>query len=961
MRRLLALLAWVGAFAWAGTAAAAAVAVSVVEDNPTHTILEYTLHRYDLVPTLVGADHMLEVRAGREPLSLSAGEPELPLVARSIIIGDAEVEARVVAASYHDVADVDVVPSRGILYRGVDDPATAPYFFGPSYATDAFYPSEVVALGAPYVLRDYRGVVVEVHPFQYNPVTRVLRVYERLTVEVARVGASGPDPLVVQPAGVSAAFHEIGAAHFLNHATRAAYAPLSEQGDMLIIAHDAFLPNVQPLVEHKNAIGIPTTAVGVSTVGNTSAAIKTYIQNAYGAGNLAFVLLVGDADQVATPYASGGAADPTYSKVSGGDSYPDVLVGRFSATSAAHVDTQVQRTIEFEAGGATQQPWWKKGLGMASFEGPGDDGEYDNEHIEKIRQDLLGHGYTQVDQIYGDGSPSQVVSALNEGRGMVNYCGHGSPTSFGTTGFSNYDVADLSNTGKLPFVMSVACNTGEFDTGTSLGEALLRATSGGQPSGAIAVYASSISQSWNPPMAAQDETIDRFVAETYTTIGALTYAGSALMMDEYGSGGVEMFNTWILFGDPSLTVVGTVQPASGMSVTPAEDLASSGPVGGPFAGGEASYTVENHGEAPIDVLVTANVPWLDVAPTAGTIPGGGSLVVSVSVNDEALTLPAGLWRDSVEFVNDTHHEGDTSRGVALTIGDPEVVFEWPLDSDPGWEAEGQWQFGRPAGNGGAELGSPDPTAGHTGDNVYGYNLAGEYPNDLPETRLTTGAIDMRDLSDAKLHFWRWLNVEGAQYDHAAVEISADGATWTKVWQNEADLTDASWQEQVLDISALADGQEAVRIRWVMGSTDGGLTASGWNIDDVAIYAYQAACDDADGDGALPPECGGDDCADGDSAVGPSAAEECDDGLDNDCDGALDGVDTDCGGTGSQDLPGGPGDASGQGGLEGHVKCAMGRSGSNHALALLFGIGAAALLGRRRARRSGEELRADAPG
>ena len=75
------------------------------------------------------------------------------------------------------------------------------------------------------------------------------------------------------------------------------------------------------------------------------------------------------------------------------------------------------------------------------------------------------------------------------------------------------------------------------------------------------MYASSILQSWNPPMAAQDESVDLLVSESYLTLGGLMFAGSCRMMDEYGSGGVEMFNTWHLFGDPSLRISGTVEPA----------------------------------------------------------------------------------------------------------------------------------------------------------------------------------------------------------------------------------------------------------------------------------------------------------------------------------------------------------------------------------------------------------------
>jgi hypothetical protein len=45
--------------------------------------------------------------------------------------------------------------------------------------------------------------------------------------------------------------------------------------------------------------------------------------------------------------------------------------------------------------------------------------------------------------------------------------------------------------------------------------------------------------------------------------------------------------------------------------------------------------------------------------------------------------------------------------------------------------------------------------------------------------------------------------------------------------------------------------------------------------------------DHDDDGHLPTEIGGDDCDDGDPAVSPDADEKCGDGLDNDCDGAID--------------------------------------------------------------------------
>jgi hypothetical protein len=101
-------------------------------------------------------------------------------------------------------------------------------------------------------------------------------------------------------------------------------------------------------------------------------------------------------------------------------------------------------------------------------------------------------------------------------------------------------------------------------------------------------------------------------------------------------------------------------------------------------------------------------------------------------------------------------------------------------------------------------------------------------------------------------FWRWLGVEDPDFDHAYVRVSPDGINWTTAWENPEQIIDDSWHEMNLDISAVADDQETVYLRWTMGTSDGGWQSFGWNIDDIQVTGFGsvAICGDADGNGEI---------------------------------------------------------------------------------------------------------------
>lgn len=270
-------------------------------------------------------------------------------------------------------------------------------------------------------------------------------------------------------------------------------------------------------------------------------------------------------------------------------------------------------------------------------------------------------------------------------------------------------------------------------------------------------------------------------------------------------------------------------------------------------------------DTTILVAITSGLETLD--PSTASLhyrydPAGPFTTVPLSPLGGAAfeaVLPATHCASSPEFYISVTGEGGTtvepadapaSVHTAFMVSGM-IVFEETLAEDPAWETEGQWAWGRPTGGGGLH-GEPDPTSGHTGDWVYGYNLDGDYENNMPAYHLTSTPIDCTRQFGLRLSFWRWLGVEQAPYDHASVRVSNDGESWVTVWENTEEVADAFWTPIDVDISPVADNQPNVYLRWTLGPTDSGWAYCGWNIDDVQIYATGCVGrpGDSNGDGVV---------------------------------------------------------------------------------------------------------------
>lgn len=465
--------------------------------------------------------------------------------------------------------DGDWLPSRGQILRSMD-PKKVPYKMKKDALVDADYPgSEFVVLGEPFLIREVRGIDMTIYPVLINMVQKRVKILKTIEFELVPV----EEGLVInqQPLKrlkILSQNEPVLESLFTNF--RWDDELDDGLGHMLVIYTPDYKTAIQPFIDHKKSLGFTVAEQEVAK----GTHVKNTIQNAYNADtDLLYVQLVGDWDDIRCDTdRSGYPRDNALGLVAGSDNYYDLIISRFSANSTTDVTTQVDKVIIYETN--PNQTWWKMGLGIASDEGTGDDAEYDYQHMDIIKESkLLPAGYTAVYEEYDPGaSASGVTGAVNGGVHVINYTGHGDMFEWTTTGFNTGYVNALTNGSKLPFIFSVACNVGEYQSGTCFAESWLRKQDGG----AVSALMSTISQPWDPPMRGQDYMNDLLTGgydydvnpgigtstnHGKTRLGSIVFNAFNLQIAEaavkdFNDGDVETTKTWILFGDGSLQVVG---------------------------------------------------------------------------------------------------------------------------------------------------------------------------------------------------------------------------------------------------------------------------------------------------------------------------------------------------------------------------------------------------------------------
>jgi hypothetical protein len=268
----------------------------------------------------------------------------------------------------------------------------------------------------------------------------------------------------------------------------------------LVITADLHESAVRPLAEWKQARGLLTKVVRLSTIGTDTTSIRNYIRTAYNTWNPRpeFVLLVGSANLTAgaagalpagryrygTQHSYYVYSDDRYGDVND-DGLVELPVGRFPAKSAAQAELMVAKTLSYTRNPDVSDSLWTRRMTLVIRDLQDDDAPTYWSDARNAATLAGSGGFLACDSLASarGHNYSHVVTSVNNGTGLVLY--RGSATSNWYTPFA-VNPATTNNDKRLPIILSFTCETMTLAPGESMvGQAWLKAGSTDAMKGAV--------------------------------------------------------------------------------------------------------------------------------------------------------------------------------------------------------------------------------------------------------------------------------------------------------------------------------------------------------------------------------------------------------------------------------------------------------------------------------------------
>ncbi len=358
---------------------------------------------------------------------------------------------------------------------------------------------------------------------------------------------------------------------------------VTNSADYILITHHDFLDAAQRLAEHRSAAGLRVALVDVADLYDEfthgifdPAALRDFLAYAYQNWQSpapSYVMLIGDAywdyrdykqtgtpnyvpiQTVQTAILGDTPSDNWFVAVSGGDSLPDMLVGRVSVQTPQQAGAVVDKIIAYDHS-PPSDAWNRRALLVA------DDDDPNFVAYSEAVAERLPDTFT-LDRVYATqyppgNPPADIADAINRGTLLVHYNGHGKAYGWGTWGIGERifdrdpDISGLDNNGKLPVVVVANCLNGFFVGATSevsLAEEFQRL----ENRGAIAVWAATALDYPSGHHLLMNHFYDALFTDARRNLGVATTQAKikTYAQSDFWGGLVDMY---ILFGDPATEI-----------------------------------------------------------------------------------------------------------------------------------------------------------------------------------------------------------------------------------------------------------------------------------------------------------------------------------------------------------------------------------------------------------------------
>lgn len=496
-----------------------------------------------------------------EGVSTVVGQPQLPVISRFLEIPQGAVPTVVVESVTWETTSLDalhlpswVLPVQDPLVK-IED-ATVPFTLDDHvYAYDMFLPVSIADVSVIGEMRGRNIAFLSVSPVQYNPSSGKVRIMTRCDVRIELPGSDLEQTAERIDRYTTSSFEQLFRTSFVNYGALQGTAGngLRKEG-YLIIVHDSFVDAIAPFADWKDSLGFDTTVTKTSEIpgGVTKEKIKTYIVDAFNNWTTppAYVLLVGDVAQIPTwtGTQSSSCTDLYYATIDQGNYFADLIVSRFPAATVEHVTIMVDKTMYYEVGVFPDESWIKKAAFLASSDAGG---MAEGTHNYVIDNYLAPNNYT-CDKIYQSqgGSTQHVTNALNDGRSLCIYSGHGYSGGWGCVPFDQSNVQNLQNYYMYPFVCSHACSTNPFNQGECFGETWLRV----ENKGGLAFWGASASTYWDEDDILERRMFKAWWEDNLETIGGMTNMALYYLYQHYSGSGLTKyyFEAYNVLGDSSV-------------------------------------------------------------------------------------------------------------------------------------------------------------------------------------------------------------------------------------------------------------------------------------------------------------------------------------------------------------------------------------------------------------------------